>query len=88
MWLRSRCGGNLDEGLINTQLLTLSSYLDFATNHVDMKSNMYDFCDNAFCDYQMVYEFLMDMRLQAKVTTICYSPYTGVLLNLGYKILD
>lgn len=72
MWLRSRCGGDLDEGMINTQLLTLSSYLDYAKIHTPAgqlrNSNLYDFCDEAFCDYQLVYDFLIDMRLQAKVS--------------------
>lgn len=73
MWLRSRCGGDIDEGRINTNLLTLSSYLDYALTHSQTNGNLYDFCDLSFCDYEMVYEFLIDLRSQAKV---------------GYRILD
>lgn len=68
MWLRSRCGGDMNEDVISTALLTLSSYLDYALTHSrPADGNMYDFCDEVFCDYRMVYEFLMDMRAQAKV---------------------
>ena len=67
MWLRSRCGGDMDEAQIATDLLTLSSYLDYAVTRSQAGGNSYDFCDEVFCDYHMVYDFLMDMRLQAKV---------------------
>jgi len=80
MWLRSRCGGDLDEGLINTQLLTLSSYLDYAKIHTQTNSNLYDFCDDAFCDYQLVFDFLIDMRQQAQENgrTERHTPKTEV----------
>lgn len=68
MWLRSRCGGDMDETQISTDLLTLSSYLDYAvTNTADSTRNLYELCDEAYCDYQLVYSFLLDMKQQAKV---------------------
>ena len=83
MWLRSRCGGDIDETRINTNLLTLSSYLDFAAIHSQTTGNLYDFCDISFCDYQMVYDFLIDLRVQAKVGSCLLSlaGYTSSLYD-------
>ncbi|XP_067946310.1 uncharacterized protein [Watersipora subatra] len=66
MWLRSRCGGDMEEGQISTNLLTLSSFMHYAETHSQAHGNAYDFCDESFCDYRMVHDFLLDMRLQAK----------------------
>jgi len=67
MWLRSRCGGNLDEAQISSHLVALSGFLDYAMLNSPAIGNMYDFCDEAFCDYQLMFNFLEDMKLQAKV---------------------
>jgi len=78
MWLRSRCGGDATEAQVSTSLLTLSSYLDYALTHSQTNGNSYDFCDDVFCDYQLMYSFFLDLRLQAKVRYIkyCYSVIT------------